>query len=90
MGKYIEIKIELAKCKDGSIIWNTGDGVAILIEENSIYSEIHKYFSRALANVSRTERQSNIPGVINCPLCGGSECDEGICCNPFDEKGHLY
>ena len=30
----------------------------------------------------------DIPLVINCPICGGSECDEGICYHPFDKDGN--
>jgi hypothetical protein len=54
MGKYTNITIQLAKCDDGSLIWNTGDGILINIEENSAYSEFHKYFSRALAESDST------------------------------------
>lgn len=30
----------------------------------------------------------NIPPVTNCPICGGSDCAEGMCFNPFDADGN--
>lgn len=55
MSKYKDIILQVAECDDGAILWNTGDGVAILIEEDSIYSEIHKYLKRI---IELTDEQS--------------------------------
>lgn len=33
-------------------------------------------------------KNCNLQNVTNCPICGGSDCAEGMCFHPFDADGN--
>jgi len=58
MGKFTEIKIQVAKTDNGSILYNTENGLVLLLEEDSAYHEFHKYFGRALEKVELSHEKA--------------------------------
>ena len=67
MAKYTEIKILVKKNDDGSILFNTGDGIQIVVERDSHLQDFYKCFDRALDKTTEQKMDANelLPLVNN-------------------------